>query len=172
MKNFIPETVVSLESVAAVDAAVRSESNYNELKTFIVSFARLLSNDLGYEERHAALKAASKKKDSAAIYAIVIGIFLIIYSATSTFPLAKDYIRQEVIQVDATYMNMIGDRSKSTSSILGEHSVTLVTSEGNISLTTVPFSSDVFPTGEYAVTAWYAKNSKRLLFIEIHDIEA
>lgn len=64
MKNFIPETIVSLESVAAVDAAVRDESNYNELKTFIVSFARLLSHNLSYEERHDALKAASKKKDS------------------------------------------------------------------------------------------------------------
>lgn len=113
---------------------------------------------------------ASRKKDSMVIYAIAIGIFLIIYCATSVVPLANDYFTKAVIKVDATYINTLGDKSKSTSSILGEYSIILETTEGNISLTTVPFSSDIFPVGEYAVTAWYTKNSKRLLYIEIHDV--
>lgn len=112
---------------------------------------------------------ASREKESTAVYAIVIGIFLIIYVVTSVVPLVKDYITQDVIRVDATYINTVGDQSKTTSSRLGEYSVLLVTEQGNIKLTTVPFSSDIFPTGEYAVTAWYAHNSERLLFIEIHD---
>jgi len=110
---------------------------------------------------------ASKKKDRMAVFAIAIGIWLIIYGATSVIPLVKDYITQDVIQVDATYINAIGGQSKSTSSMLGEYSVILETTEGRISLTTVPFSRDIFPTGEYTVTAWYAKNSKRLLYIQI-----
>lgn len=114
---------------------------------------------------------ASRKKDSMAVYAIAIGIWLIIYSATSVIPLTKDYITQNVIQVDAIYINTIGEKSKSTSSMLGEYSVILETTEGRISLTTVPFSRDLFPTGKYAVTAWYAKNSERLLYIEIHNAE-
>lgn len=113
---------------------------------------------------------ASRKKDSMTIYAVVIGIFLIIYSITSLIPLAKDYLTQDVIQVDATYVNAVGNQSKSTSSILGEYSVVLETEEGEIALTTVPFSREVFPAGEYIVTAWYAKNSKRLLYIDIHNV--
>ena len=114
---------------------------------------------------------ASKEKDSAAIYAIAIGIFLIIYGITSLAPLVKDYITQDVVCVDATYINKVGDKSKTTSSRLGEYSVLLVTEQGNINLTTVPFSSEIFPAGEYVVTAWYAKHSERLLYIEIHDTQ-
>lgn len=113
---------------------------------------------------------ASKKRDSMAIYAIVIGIFLVIYCATSVYPVVKDCILHDVIQVEAIYVNALGDKSKSTSSILGEYSVVLETHEGDVSLTTVPFSKDMFPAGEYAVTAWYSKSSKRLLYIEIHDV--
>ena len=56
--------VKSLQVVSAIDAAIREEENYGELKKYVVSFSRMLSNNLSYKERFAALKAASKKKDS------------------------------------------------------------------------------------------------------------
>ena len=112
---------------------------------------------------------ASRQKESIAIYAVVIGLFLIIYGFTSLAPLVKDYLTQDVIQVDATYINSLGDQSKTPSSRLGEYSVVLITDEEKINLTTVPFSRDIFPTGEFSVTAWYTNHSNRLLFIEIHN---
>lgn len=56
--------VKSLEVVSAIDAAIREEENYGELKKYVVAFSRLLSDSLSYEERFHALKAASRKKDS------------------------------------------------------------------------------------------------------------
>ncbi len=114
---------------------------------------------------------ASRKKDSMAIFAIAIGAFLIIYCATSIVPLVKDYAANNVVQVEGIYINSLGDKSKSASSALGEYAVTLETADGNIALTTVPFSKDIFPTGTYSVTAWYTENSKRLLYIEIERNE-
>lgn len=111
----------------------------------------------------------SRKKDSMAIYAIAIGAWLIIYGFTSIVPFVKDCVTQDVIQINATYIN--NTQSKSFSSRLGEYSVVLETPEESINLTTVPFSRDVFPTGKYSVTAWYTKNSKRLLYIEILNLE-
>ncbi len=112
---------------------------------------------------------ASKKKDSMALFAIVTGIFLVFYCVGIVAPLVKDYIAQDVIQVEAVYINTLGDKSKSISSVLGEYSVILETDAGKLSLTTAPFSRDIFPAGEYTVTAWYTKNSQWLLYIEIHD---
>ena len=56
------EIVESLTAVSSIDAMIREETNYGELKKHVVSCAILLTSNLSYEERLEVLKAASKKK--------------------------------------------------------------------------------------------------------------
>lgn len=58
------EIVDSLIAISSIDAAVRDEENYAQLKEYIVEFSRMLTPNLSYKERFEALKTASKKKNS------------------------------------------------------------------------------------------------------------
>lgn len=89
-----------------------------------------------------------------------IGIFLIVSIFTSLIPFVKDYSNKEIVVQEGTYINALADISKSSSGILGINSVTLMTDDGKVKLTTVPHSDDEFPQGEFSVTAYYTKNSK------------
>jgi hypothetical protein len=57
------EILDSLIAVSSIDAAVRDEENYTQLKEYIVAFSRMLTPNLSHKERFEVLKAASKKKD-------------------------------------------------------------------------------------------------------------
>lgn len=96
-----------------------------------------------------------------------IGIFLIVSIFASLVPFVKDYSGKEIVVQEGTYINALEDISKSSSGILGINGVSLMTEDGKIKLTTIPHSGDAFPQGEFLVTAYYTKNSKWLLYIEV-----
>lgn len=107
------------------------------------------------------------KSSKVPVLMFAIGIFLIVSIFTSFVPFVKDYSSKEIVVQEGTYINALEDISKSSSGILGINSVTLMTEDGNIKLTTIPHSGDAFPQGEFQVTAYYTKNSKWLLYIEV-----
>ena len=109
----------------------------------------------------------SRKRDAMAFIAIASACALVVICITSFVPFMKDYFANDVIETDAVYINTLGDISKSHSTNIGMNSVVLDTDAGRISVTTIPFSKDLFPTGKYHVTAWYTKRSAWLVYVEV-----
>lgn len=113
------------------------------------------------------LHATKSSKTPVLMFAI--GIFLIVSIFASFVPFVKDYSSKEIVVQEGMYINVLEDISKSSSGILGINSVTLTTDDGKVNLTTIPHSDDEFPQGEFSVTAYYTKNSKWLLYIEVRN---
>lgn len=107
------------------------------------------------------------KSSKPPVLMLTIGIFLIASIFAFLIPFAKDYLSKGIVVQEGTYINALEDVSKSSSGILGINGISLMTEDGKIKLTTIPHSGDEFPQGEFLVTAYYTKNSKWLLCIEI-----
>ena len=109
----------------------------------------------------------AKRKDSMVIFGVVLMVVAIVIFTTSFMPFFLDCSNSGILVDECVYINSIGNKSKTPSSIMGIYSVKLITDNGEIMVSTVPMSNSNFPVGEYLVRAYYTTNSKRLIFIEI-----
>ncbi len=107
------------------------------------------------------------KSKKAPVFMFALGACLLISVFAFLIPFLKDYGGKQIVVQEGVYVNAIGDISKSSSGILGMHSVSLTADGEEIALTTIPHSDNAFPQGEYLVRAYYTENSKWLLHIEI-----
>ena len=110
-----------------------------------------------------------KRKPKMIIFGVVLVIMTIVIFATSFLPLVVDCANSDISVAECVYTNSIGDKSKTPSSRMGMHSVKLLVDGQIINVTTLPLSNSNFPVGEYLVKAYYTRNSKRLIYIEIQD---
>lgn len=69
----------------------------------------------------------------------------------SVLPFSSDGIQNKIVDQTGIYTSSLGNDSKSSSSISGMYSVTLLTESGDVHLTTAPWCQACFPKGTFEV---------------------
>lgn len=109
----------------------------------------------------------SEKKRKKAKWSIIACVLLLILHAVLGIPVITDAVNDNIVVENGVYTNLIGGRNTDLSDQLGIYSVTLVTEDGKLNLTTAPFCNGVFVRGTYHVVAYYLPTAEVLLHIEI-----
>lgn len=133
---------------------------YHLISTFVLIFVTTLCVLF-------VIKHNDHRAEKMGIISIVLIILICIKIFVSVIPFTKDYLENAIIAVECRYINNHPEEAVDN---LGIYGVTIITSKDTWKLTTAPLHNQSdFPRGEFDVTAYYAENSKTLLYIEIYD---